>query len=87
MGPNGYYAFLVLYFIAIWGVQVGTLVGVSGLLSLDHNRRLLGQPALGLQTCFREQRRQARTPHLLHVHLLDPRAAEGHEVVFVPLPK
>ena len=26
LGPYGYYVFLVLYLIAIWGVQVGTLV-------------------------------------------------------------
>ena len=55
MGPNGYYVFLVLYFIAIWGVQVGTLVGVHRLCSLDHDRRLLGQLAMDCQACFTEQ--------------------------------
>lgn len=26
LGPIGYYTFIVLYLLAIWGVQIGTLV-------------------------------------------------------------
>ena len=32
LGPYGYYVFLVLYLIAIWGVQVGTLISVVDFL-------------------------------------------------------